>query len=278
MTPSKNPLISIFGVPFRGQSYLNAIHVWLAFPLGLTYFIFLIVGFSLGVPLIILWVGLLILLFVFAGWWLFAELERWLAIALLRVNIPPMTRSGTHASGIWEQVVTIVTNPVTWKSLVYLVAKFPWGIICFTVSVTFIALTGTLLIAPVAFPFLPLQVWWTWENVWVIDTLPEALLAFVAGVVMVFVTFHVHNGLAWISGQLARIMLGNYQTPLPGELVPVTPLAPASMPPNEPVMEPFTGEPPAAAILTESLPIPAQAEANSSPEITQTAVEDAEKR
>jgi hypothetical protein len=68
MNSSNDPFERFFGVILRGQTYLNALYVFLAFPLGLFYFIFLVTGLSLGVGLAILWIGLIILLAMIAGW------------------------------------------------------------------------------------------------------------------------------------------------------------------------------------------------------------------
>ena len=66
MEKNRSWLSRIFGVVIEGQTYLNILYLLLAFPLGLFYFIFFVVGFSLGLPLIILWVGFLILALVAA--------------------------------------------------------------------------------------------------------------------------------------------------------------------------------------------------------------------
>jgi hypothetical protein len=51
-----------FGVFANKQSYLNIAYLLLSFPFGIFYFIFLMVGFSLGIGLSILGIGLVILL------------------------------------------------------------------------------------------------------------------------------------------------------------------------------------------------------------------------
>ena len=54
-----NPLERLYGVFVKPQTYLNILYLLLAFPLGIAYFVFLVTGFSLGISLLILWVGLL---------------------------------------------------------------------------------------------------------------------------------------------------------------------------------------------------------------------------
>ena len=61
MNSNDDVVKTYFGVMARWETYLNTLFLFLAFPLGLTYFVILTVGFSLGLSLIIIWVGLLIL-------------------------------------------------------------------------------------------------------------------------------------------------------------------------------------------------------------------------
>lgn len=203
----------IFGVVARGQTYLNLLYLLLAFPLGLLYFVTLVVGFSLGFSLLILLVGIVILLIMLAVWIAFGAFERQLAIWLLREDIPPMTprrlREQPGESAVsWDGFVAYLGNPATWTSLVYLFAKLPLGIISFTALVGAVTLTGLFLTAPLTYSFVQPEVYFTWNSVWVIDTLGDALLAFLIGIPLLFISLHVLNGLAWVSGKFAKIMLG----------------------------------------------------------------------
>jgi len=135
-----------FGVVAKGQSYLNLIYLLLAFPLGVFYFVFLVTGLSLGIGLLIIWLGIPILLFMLAAWWALTAFERQLALWLLRVDIPPMSRESASGQSVWTRFKAHLKNPVTWKGLVYLFAKFPLGILSFVVAVTLIALSYQLAI------------------------------------------------------------------------------------------------------------------------------------
>jgi len=46
-----------FGVFAEPQSYLNILFLFLGLPLGIAYFVFLVAGFSVGVGLVVIWVG-----------------------------------------------------------------------------------------------------------------------------------------------------------------------------------------------------------------------------
>ncbi len=224
-------LAKFFGVAIRRQTYLNLVYLSLAFPLGLIYFIVLVVGFSLGFALLIIWIGAFILAAMFAIWWALAAFERFLAISLLREDIAPMAApmaapiaalpgswvaeapapspSPTPGRGVWEQVKAHLGNPVTWKSLAFLAAKFPLGLLSFIALVICLAVVLACLAAPVVYPFFPIEIQWWGNAVSAIDTLWEAIVMFFLGVVLLFLALHLLNGLAWISGRFARVMLGN---------------------------------------------------------------------
>ena len=193
-----------FSVALEGQTYLNILYLLLAFPLGLGYFIILVTGLSLGFSLAVIWIGLLILALMVIAWWIMAAIERQLAIWLLREQIPPMASPKPAGPEFWARCKSHLTNPVTWKSLVYLFVKFPLGILSFVVVVTCLSLSAGLIAAPWLYPYSHIEL-----GVRIIDTPSEAWFAAAVGVVVAVLSMHLMNGLAFVSGRLARVMLGN---------------------------------------------------------------------
>jgi len=200
-------ITKFFGVAIQGQTYLNLVYLFLAFPLGVIYFILLVTGFSLGFGLLILWVGVIILAGMFVAWWGCALFERQIAISLLQEDIPPMARNIPAGLQTWDLVKSYLANPVTWKSLAYLLVKFPLGIFTFVVLVTLITVTLGFLAAPVIFPLCSNGTLYCGVADIHIDTLWKAIGCFFVGLVLFFPTLHIFNGLAWISGRFARAML-----------------------------------------------------------------------
>ncbi len=194
-----------FGVAARGQTYLNIIYLLLSFPLGTAYFVFLVTGLLLGLSLLIIWIGIPILLFMLAAWWLLVAFERQLAIWLLHVDIPPMSRDTASGQGAWVRLKAHLRNPVTWKGLTYLFARFPLGILSFAVSFILIVLTGALVFAPLTYADPEYQLYiFSWQ----IDTLNEAVICSILGLCVGLISMHVMNGLAFVSGRFAILMLG----------------------------------------------------------------------
>jgi hypothetical protein len=203
MTPH-HALTTFFGVAIRGRSYLNILYLLLAFPLGIAYFVFLSVGWSLGLGMLIVWIGLFILLAVLGLSWLFSAFERLQAIHLLGANVEPMWPDAVaDTESAWSRFVTFLKQKVTWTGMLFLLLKFPLGVASFIVAVTTLSVSVALLLTPFHY---------RWDTVhffaWRIDTLPEALLCSLIGALLLLVSLHLLNGMAWLWKNLSRVLLG----------------------------------------------------------------------
>jgi len=204
MKNSNSPLNDHFAILRDKQTYLNLIYLLLAFPLGIAYFVISVTGLSVGVGLIIVWVGLLVLLALFAGWWGLAALERLLAIYLLGEEIAPLANPITTKGNLWERFKAHFTNPLTWKSALYLLLKFPLGIASFVATVTVVSICGAFIFAPFVYQTGNITFF-----AWRIDTFVEALLMSGVGLLIAPFAIQLLNKAAQLSGQFARFMLSN---------------------------------------------------------------------
>lgn len=241
-----------FGVVAQDQSYLNIVYLLLSFPAGLFYFIFLLTGLSLGLGLAIVWVGIPILVLVLAGWWWMLVFEREMAIHLLRVEIAPMTRDPNPPPGMWARLKSILRNPVTWKGLVYLFARFPLGILAFVIVVTWFSLAIGLISAPFAYSFASVNF-----GAGRVATMSDALLCAVIGLVIGIAGMHLMNLMSYVYGQFARLMLGASQPSTTAAVVP------AERPPQQVAAPARPVEAEAASETEPSSPAPDEAPARS---------------
>ncbi len=199
-----NPWIRrYFEVEIRPQTYLNLVYLLLSFPLGVLYFIFLITGVSLGLPLVFLLVGVAILAAVFAVSWQMAAFERSLAISLLHIKIPPMANEASKSDTFLQRAWNMLVNPVTWKGLLFLLCKFPLGIINFVLVISIFALVLVMIAAPFMYPWATYDLGFT-----VVNSLTEALLVTIIGLLLAPAGLHLLNFLTRIQGEFARVMLG----------------------------------------------------------------------
>jgi hypothetical protein len=192
----------IFGPLTDGQTYLNLLYLLLGFPLGIAYFVFLVTGLSVGAGLVITFIGIPILIGVLMACLGLGAFERLLARTMLRLDLPsPPTRPSVP--GLLGKLKALFGDTATWKSLLYLVLKFPFGIAAFVVLVTSFSVSIALTLAPLIYRTVPLDF-----GLWQVDTKDEATVWCMVGAVLLVLCFHLVNGLAFLWGRFAQIMLG----------------------------------------------------------------------
>jgi hypothetical protein len=195
-------------MPFRPLSLGRALYNLIAFPLGLVYFVALTVGTAMGVPLTLIWIGFLILAITGALLWGFVSFERELAKLLLGARLAPMAAPPRGPRSVTQRVGDFLGNPVVWKGAAFLILKFPLGIASFTAVVTGLSVTGAFLLGPFLFRdfgFLVDLGFFEWR----VDTLPEAFVLSLWGLVLLFITLHVLNALGIVWRYLAEGLLGS---------------------------------------------------------------------
>jgi putative sensor protein len=207
LAPLADGLRHFCGAPFRLRTYTNLLYLLLAFPLGLAYFIFLIVGLTVGFGLTIVWVGLPILALVFAGSWAFAAFERQAAMLLLGADVPPMLPPPSPvARTAWQRAGDFFSNPVTWKGMGFLLLKLPLGLVSFAAIVVSLPLSGALLLAPLLWEMGVLEI----DGViFQVDSIGGAWGCAVVGLVLLFLSLNLLNALAWIWRGTATVLLGS---------------------------------------------------------------------
>jgi hypothetical protein len=102
---------------------------------GLVYFIFIVGGFALALSLSVVLVGIPLLLFMLASTRALATLDRRVMAAILDVTPPPdFDDVDTHGANLGERLGMYLGSWATWRSALYLLAKFPLGIGTFIIS------------------------------------------------------------------------------------------------------------------------------------------------
>jgi signal transduction histidine kinase len=204
------------------RTYLRTFYLLLAFPLGTLYFVVIVTGLSTGVGLAIVMVGFPILLVTLLGWLLFGRIERELAIHLLGAQIRPMSVPDSVKRSARQRLLKTLGDPVTWKSLVYVLLEFPFGVFSFTLAVVLITVSLALILYPVEYavanalyqPLLAGQGSGTmWPGVTVnghfdLNIAVGFLLVSAFGVVLGVASLALLNGTGWLWARFAELMLG----------------------------------------------------------------------
>lgn len=209
--------------PLRLQTYRNLLYLLVAFPLGLAYFVGFVTGSTLGVGLLITWVGLPILLVTLTGATIVAGFEAWLATHLVGVNasVPAFLHDSTIRDGIAlpgdgfrDAVSRLIIAPSTWTSLLLVLTKFGFGLLSFIALVMTGAIGVALLTAPFVYnsPTTLGSVSGTSMNQYqlgslVIDTFPEAIAVAAGGVLFLLVAINILNAFARFQAHYTAALL-----------------------------------------------------------------------
>jgi len=260
-------LTRFFGVVTRPQTWLGILFHVLAFPFGLFYFVFLVTGISVGVGLVVVWVGIPILLVVAGAWWLFGAFERAQAHYLLAADVTQAPREWENVDGVWGKLRAHFGSGATWMDLLYLFAKLVFGTISFTLLVVAVSMVGWFLAIPFFAAFDVPVVNGTW-----VPPLWFGILAVPLGILTFFVSLHALNGWSWVCARWAEVMFRGSGTAAAGG-VPAPPqppvgVPPAFVPPQPPAsaQTPAPQGPAAPAIPPAAVPTrPPQAQAPQAP-------------
>jgi signal transduction histidine kinase len=203
------------------RTYLRIAYLMLAFPLGTLYFTVIVSGLSTGLGLAIVIVGFLVLILTLLIWLVFARIERELAIHLLGARIRPMFAPDPTPLSMWQRLLRKLGDPVTWKSLTYLLIEFPFGIFSFAVGVTLISISLSMVLYPLIYVVLTalyqqgvidsagtmfpgVSIDGTFNN----SVFVGFFLISAFGVGFTVVSVAVLNGLGWLWARFAEVMLG----------------------------------------------------------------------
>jgi signal transduction histidine kinase len=226
---------SVLGAVADRRTWYGLVYLIVAAPLALAGFVFTVVSFALGIGLAVTFVGLPLLgasAFVVRG---FGALDRELARGLLDLDVtpPPPFERGRGVLG-WLQ--SALRDPVAWRARLYLVLKFPLGMVGWYFSLL-VGLTGVA--------WLTYPLWWQlsgpgrlqsnifldigtlvlhgsnynprhlphrlsvhYGDSFYVDTWPKALLLMAMGLVLIFLMPWVVRGFAWVHRLLVRSLLG----------------------------------------------------------------------
>jgi hypothetical protein len=130
----------------------NIVFLLLSFPLGLISFLIVVIGLSVGLSTIVIWIGLPILfatLFIIRA---MAEAERRMVSSLLRIPMPNrIPEPSENRLGFLRRFGRMLSDPYTWTSTIYMLLKLPLGILSFTLTVTLLVTSAALVFFPLGY-------------------------------------------------------------------------------------------------------------------------------
>jgi len=203
----------------------NIAFLLLSFPFGLLYFLVAVIGFTLGLSTLVIWIGIPILFATIAAIRGMAAIERGIAASLLRVPFPRQPHMQEQPRQTFtRRFGNSLRDPLTWTSTIYMILKLPLGIFSFTLALVLPILAVATTLMPLAYlvnllvnvillrngiqsssyiiPYF-IEVHGTFDPV----MFARSFIGIPIGLALWVVTRLLLNGLALISGELARALL-----------------------------------------------------------------------
>lgn len=192
-----------FKVAGNGNAWRGIAHLLLTFPVGVVALVGLVAGIATGGGMLITLLGVPILVLTMLGWRYLGRFERWRANALLGTSIPPLPfRREQGQPWQWLGLKSRLLNPMTWRSLLYVATLFPVGVAALVAVSLLFAIPIGLVSAPLFYERRDYHI-----GSWNIETIPEALALFVAGVLLFFVALLALRGLSWLQRRYTELLL-----------------------------------------------------------------------
>jgi len=200
------PFMGVLGVYTHKETYLGLLYLLLMFPLGTMMFSYILLGLSVGIGMAITIIGIPVLIFFLISIYGISYLLGRFTELMLGLRMPRKKRKMYLVGKNWTRLKTMLKDWRLYSSLLFLFLLFPLGLVYFTVLVTLIAVSLTLITVPV-WLFISGS---TDISIFVGSTFAQAAiytLAFLTGLVLFTWTLHLSNILWYLHGKLARSML-----------------------------------------------------------------------
>ena len=198
------------------------------FPLGLAYFVGLVVAVSVGGALILTIVGpvLFIATFYLSRW--AGDAEAWVVrrVAQIELRRPPtaIELGQSFRSQLWTRLI----DRNTWTGLIYLFVQFPIGLGMFISLVVVTAVAGAHIGAPIVMAVSDTKFDIFGLLASELNTWPEGFALVPIGLLIFLIEVHVVNTVSALHASWARLMLGSRAKTIPEipELVDPSPSGP----------------------------------------------------
>ncbi|MFE7748217.1 sensor histidine kinase [Streptomyces sp. NPDC057428] len=135
--PAKHLLPAPLRAPFEGRIWRELAYLLLSLPISVMLFSFAVTMTSLGLGMLITFLGIPILaagLVVCRG---FGVMERGRARGLLKLDVADPAPVRGRTGGLMSWVGAVLKSGVSWRHLLYALLHMPWAVFAFSVAVTF---------------------------------------------------------------------------------------------------------------------------------------------
>ncbi|WP_329040004.1 sensor domain-containing protein [Streptomyces sp. NBC_00178] len=213
--PAKHFLPAPLRAPFEGRTWRELAHLLLSLPISVVLFGVAVTMTSLGLGMLITFLGIPILaagLVMCRG---FGVMERGRARALLSLDVAEPAPVRGRTGGLMSWVGAVLRSGVSWRHLLYALLHMPWAVFAFTVAVTFWTYGWAAFTYPLWHWVFPayvgvegIQLYGDRTHQVYLDSSLELAATAAVGLVLVLVTPWIIRGLASVDRLMVRGLLG----------------------------------------------------------------------
>jgi uncharacterized membrane protein len=214
--PRRSPAGRFFGVAADPHTYGAMFYMLLALATGIFYFTWAVTGVSLSAGLSVLIIGLPFIVLFIGSVRALALVEGRIVEAMLGARMPRRPPYPAAGLPLMKRIGAMFTDARTWGTLLYMLLMLPLGIGYFTLTVTLLAVSIGLLVAPVVMLFrhdwlagiyVDRAITVDWGFGAHVPSWGDALVMCAVGIVLLFATLHLVRALGRMHGEIARALL-----------------------------------------------------------------------
>ncbi|MET7369480.1 sensor domain-containing protein [Streptomyces sp. NPDC005566] len=214
--PEKHFFPAALRAPFEARTWRELAYLVLSLPISVVLFSFAITMTSLGLGMLITFLGIPILAAALVMCRGFGAMERVRARRLLKLEVADPAPVRGRTGGLMSWVGAVLKSGVSWRHLLYALLHFPWALFAFIVSVTFWTYGWAMFTYPLwrwVFPAYAgvdgIQLYGDSTHRVYLDSAFEMAVTSGLGLVLVLVTPWIIRGLASVD----RVMVGGLLGP-----------------------------------------------------------------
>ena len=206
--PSRSAIGRFFSVLTDGRAYTSLFFMLLSLVTGIVYFTVAVSGLAMSAGTMILIIG-------FPFFLLFLGLVRALALAegrmvegLTGTRMPRRPAHARSTASWYQRIIDILKDRHTWTALLYMILQLPIGIVYFTIATAGLALSVSLIAAPILWLLYLAGAIQVTGDVHVDGLQPWSTPFVIAfGVVVITALLHLAKAIGNMHGHLAKALL-----------------------------------------------------------------------
>lgn len=203
---AKSLAASFFGIVSDSRAWGALMYMLLSIATGVIYFTIVVTGLSLSLGMAILIIGIPIMLLFLAVVRAVSLAEGRLVEALLGERMPRRPSPGPSETGILKRILWWLKDYRTWTTIIYMLLMLPLGVIYFSVIVTALSLSMSLIVGPVVQLVSGIPMVVTGDYGYLIEWYAVPLV-WAAGALVFILTLHLAKLVGRVHGAYAKVML-----------------------------------------------------------------------